>query len=141
MLVSLKKAYESEGFTVRAFGPDSATSEVLKEKGFSSADNIYSFLFHPHNLENNGNNYWRATQLKRGRPYFSKSSKPGKTSKENLQIKKGKEIWMIDEATKLSNKPMLEILKLAEKYNAQVIFLEEPPSSFPLNADVSLMQS
>ncbi|NGX62051.1 MAG: ATP-dependent RecD-like DNA helicase [Chlamydiae bacterium] len=45
LLTALKQAYEAEGHTVRGFGPDSTTSQVLQEKGFSEAENIYRFLF------------------------------------------------------------------------------------------------
>ncbi|NGX62395.1 MAG: ATP-dependent RecD-like DNA helicase, partial [Chlamydiae bacterium] len=45
LLTALKQAYESEGHHVRGFGPDSATSQVLQEKGFSKAENVYRFLF------------------------------------------------------------------------------------------------
>lgn len=90
LLFALKKAYESEGYIVRAFGPDSATSSVLKEKGFETSENIYQFLFALHN--------------------------------EKRSIKKNKEIWILDEAGKLGNRPLLELLKSAEKHGAQLIF-------------------
>lgn len=124
LLVALKNAYEIEGYTVRAFGPDSATAEVLKEKGFSGANNVYQFLFSVNRFEkaqekSKGQSYRKANQLKKGHPYFSEKDKP---AKEGLQIQKGKEIWLIDEATKLGNRPMQQILKFAEKYDAQVVF-------------------
>ena len=34
VLEALKKAYEAKGITVRGFGPDNATANLLKEKGF-----------------------------------------------------------------------------------------------------------
>ena len=124
LLVSLKNAYESEGYTVRAFGPDSATAQVLKDKGFSSADNVYNFLFSINRSEKNDKaSYARASQLSRGRHSQSRfANGKQKKEKEDLKIHKGKEIWLIDEATKLSNGPMLQILKFADKYNAQVVF-------------------
>jgi Ti-type conjugative transfer relaxase TraA len=90
LLSSLKESYESNGYKVRGFGPDNATSDVLKEKGFEGSENIYKFLF---------------------------SEKYG-----YRDIKKGKEVWVIDEASKLSNKPLLEVLKKAHKHDIQVVF-------------------
>ena len=48
LLSALKSAYESHGYIVRGLGPDSATSQVLKEKGFATAENIHRFLFNLH---------------------------------------------------------------------------------------------
>lgn len=49
VLASLKNAYETEGYTVRGFGPDNATANVLKnDHGFKEAENIYKFLFKNH---------------------------------------------------------------------------------------------
>lgn len=45
LLVALKNFYESNGYTVRAFGPDNATVRVLEEKGFKNALNTHKFLF------------------------------------------------------------------------------------------------
>ena len=90
LLSVLKDVYSSTGYAVRAFGPDSATADVLKEKGFENAENIYRFLFAVHN---------------------------GKR-----RITQGKEVWILDEAGKLHNRPLLEFLKEAEKKNVQVIF-------------------
>lgn len=128
LLVALKDAYEKEGYTVRAFGPDSETAKVLMDKGFKTADNVYQFLFNLNRQEKevekeNRNNYWKATQLKRGRPYFSKiKEKDSIRKKESIHIEHGKEVWLVDESTKLGNRPMLQILKLADKYDAQVVF-------------------
>lgn len=128
LLSALKKAYEKEGYTVRAFGSDSATAQVLKDKGFSNADNIYHFLFNAKCMEQKQakqqefterQSYWKATQLKKGKPYFAKSKYSPSSS---LQLEKGKEIWFVDEATKLGNRPLLQILKMAEKYDVQLIF-------------------
>jgi ATP-dependent exoDNAse (exonuclease V) alpha subunit len=126
LLVALKNAYENEGYIVRAFGPDSATTEVLKDKGFSQTDNVYHFLFSVNRFEkiqekSNNQGYRKASQLKRGHPHFAEK-KNNKPIKEGLQIQKGKEVWLIDEATKLGNRPMQQILKFAEKYDAQVVF-------------------
>lgn len=90
LLTALKNTYEQNGYTVRAFGPDNATANVLKEKGFESSENIYKFLFDVH--------------------YKGK------------KVRRGKEVWMVDEAGKLGNKPLLEMLKEAEKKKVQVIF-------------------
>ena len=38
------------------------------------------------------------------------------------EISTGKEVWIVDEAGKISNGPLLEFLKVAEKSKAQVIF-------------------
>ncbi len=89
LLKALKDAYEERGFIVRSFGPDNATASILKEKGFSSAENIYRFLF---------------------------SEKYGLRKPH-----KGLEVWIVDEAGKLGNKPLLEFLKLAEIEGAKVI--------------------
>lgn len=89
LLVALKKTYEFEGYTVRAFGPDTATSKVLEEKGFKS-ENVYSFLFYLNN--------------------------------EKRKIAHGKEVWIVDEASKLGNAPMTQLLKAAKENNAQLIF-------------------
>jgi len=89
LLKSLKDAYEERGLIVRPFGPDNATANVLKEKGFSGAENVYRFLFSAkHGLRN---------------------------------LHKGFEVWILDEAGKLGNKPLLELLKLAEIKGAKVI--------------------
>ena len=45
LLKSLKEAYEDRGLIVRSFGPDNATANVLKGKGFFNAENVYRFLF------------------------------------------------------------------------------------------------
>ena len=71
-------------------GPDNATAQILKEKGFSYAENIYRFLF--------------------------------SQTKSKNKLKKGKEVWILDEAGKLGSRPLLEYLKLAEKYKAQLVF-------------------
>lgn len=48
LLTSLREYYLSQGFSVRAFGPDNATSDLLAEKGFDISENIYRFLFSLH---------------------------------------------------------------------------------------------
>lgn len=89
LLQALKNAYEERGLKVRAFGPDNATANVLNEKGFSNAENLYRFLYsQKHGLRN---------------------------------IHKGFEVWVLDEAGKLGNKPLLEFLKLAEKKGVKVV--------------------
>ncbi len=90
LLAALREGYQREGYTVRALGPDNATADVLKEKGFQSAENIYQFLFAVHY--------------------------------DKRPLTKGKEIWFVDETSKLGNKPLLELLKAAEKYQAQILF-------------------
>ena len=90
LLVALKKTYESEGYIVRAFGPDTATSKVLQEKGFSSSENLHRFLFC---LKN-----------------------------QKREIKQGKELWVIDEASKLGNRPITQLLKSAKEHNVQLVF-------------------
>ena len=89
LLKSLKEAYEERGLIVRSFGPDNATANVLKEKGFSNAENVYRFLF---------------------------SAKYGLRNPH-----KGFEVWVLDEAGKLGNKPLLEFLKLAEAKGAKIV--------------------
>ena len=89
LLGALKNAYSHSGYNVRAFGPDNATADVLKEKGFQNAENIYRFLYGFHN------------------------------SKRNAA--KNNEVWILDEAGKLGNRPLLEFLKAAHKQQAQVI--------------------
>ena len=44
VLEALKDVYESRGVTVRGFGPDNATANLLKEKGFN-AENVSRFLY------------------------------------------------------------------------------------------------
>lgn len=44
VLEALKAAYEEKGVTVRGFGPDNATANLLKEKGFN-AENVSRFLY------------------------------------------------------------------------------------------------
>lgn len=90
LLVALKSAYENSGYEVRAFGPDSATADVLRGKGFNTAENVYRFLF--------------------------------SLQKSKRKISKGKEVWILDEAGKLGNRPLLEFLKEAEKKDVQVVF-------------------
>jgi Ti-type conjugative transfer relaxase TraA len=90
LLGALRDLYLSAGYKVRGFGPDSATADVLKEKGFHNAENIYRFLFGVHN--------------------------------SRRQISKGKEVWILDEAGKLGNAPLLELLKTAEKNDVKLIF-------------------
>ncbi len=41
--------------------------------------------------------------------------------REDKKISYGKEVWIVDEAGKLANKPLLELLKQAEKNNIQVV--------------------
>lgn len=45
LMVALKNAYEKNGFSVRALGPDNATCKVFLEKGFTSTENLHSFLY------------------------------------------------------------------------------------------------
>ena len=90
LLKALNDVYESEGYTVRAFGPDHATVHVLKEKGCSNTETLHRFLFSLHH--------------------------------EKRDVQKSKEVWMIDEAGKLGNRPLLELLKAAKQHNAQLIF-------------------
>lgn len=90
LLTAIKDYYQSEGVTVRAFGPDNTTAKVLKGKGFKDSQNIYKFLFSKH---------------------YSKQRKFNNN-----------EVWIIDEAGKLGNQPLLELLKVAEKHQIQLIF-------------------
>ena len=48
LLKALQEVYEKAGYQVRAFGPDSATTDVLREKGLSHTENVYRFLFAVH---------------------------------------------------------------------------------------------
>lgn len=89
LLKALKGAYEERGLVVRAFGPDNATADVLKGKGFATSENIYRFLF----------------RARHGQ----------------VVPHKGFEVWVLDEAGKLGNRPFLEFLKLAEEKGAKVI--------------------
>ena len=91
LLVALKDHYESNGLRVRAFGPDNATVQVLREKGFKNVSNVHQLLFKNH---------------------FSKKN----------SIESGQEVWIVDESSKLGNRPLLELLKLAEMNSIQVIF-------------------
>lgn len=84
-----KSFFHNQGALVRAFGPDNATAMVLKEKGFSQAENIYRFLF--------------------------------SAQKGDRNIETGREVWILDEAGKMGNKPLLEMLKLANHKGAKVI--------------------
>jgi hypothetical protein len=90
LLSALREAYVQQGYIVRAFGPDNVTAAVLKEKGFTSSENIYRFLFSLHH---------------------------GKR-----EISKNKEIWILDESSKLSNRHLLELLKEGKKNRVQLIF-------------------
>lgn len=91
LLYELKELYEKEGYVVRAFGPDSATVQVLEEKGFKNAVNIPYFLF---------KNYYKKTPRK---------------------ISLYREVWVVDEAGKVGNEHLAEFLRLAVKNEAQVI--------------------
>lgn len=44
VLRALKDSYEAKGIRVRGFGPDNATANILKEKGFN-AENVPRFLY------------------------------------------------------------------------------------------------
>ena len=90
ILVALKDHFEKKGFVVRGMGPDNATVNVLKGKGFTDPLNIHKFLF---------NNYYR-----------------------HGIVKKGKEVWIIDESGKIGNRALLELLKEAEKNKVKVVF-------------------
>lgn len=89
LLLALSKAYQSNGYHVRSFGPDNATSKVLKEKGLDNPENVYQFLFRQHYKSN--------------------------------RIRKGKEVWIVDESGKLGNGPLLELLKMADKNQVKLI--------------------
>lgn len=41
---------------------------------------------------------------------------------EKRSIKKGREVWIVDESGKLGNKPLGELLKKAQKYDVQLVF-------------------
>ena len=94
LMVALKNAYHKAGYEVRAMGPDSATTCVLKEKGFASPENVSRFLF---------------------------GYKHGKRPIENH-----KELWIVDEASKLGNGPLLELLKIAEVRGVQLLLTGDP---------------
>lgn len=89
VLKALQETYQKEGYRVRAFGPDSSTADVLKDKGLTHTENVYRFLFALHH--------------------------------ERREIRNGKEIWILDEAGKLGNRPLLEFLKEADKRKVQII--------------------
>jgi len=89
MLKTVHDAYRAGGYTVRAFGPDSSTAQVLKEKGFSLTENIYRFLFAEH---------------------YGKR-----------KIAQGKEVWILDEAGKVGNQSLGELLRAAKSRGAQLI--------------------
>ena len=89
VLSKLREEFESQGYTVRAFGPDNATVKVLEEKGFQKSENIHRFLFGDH--------------------YSGRG------------IDQGKELWIIDEAGKLGNRALLELLKSSERNKAQIV--------------------
>ncbi|MDX8430212.1 MAG: AAA family ATPase (plasmid) [Candidatus Algichlamydia australiensis] len=89
LLNALKNAYTSKKIKVRGFGPDSATANVLIEKGLENSENIHRFLF----------------GLKHGK----------------REITKGKEVWIVDEAGKLGNQLLSELLIAAEKKRVKVI--------------------
>ncbi len=48
LLQALRDSYEAEGHLVRAFGPDSATANDLKDKQFKHASNVHRFLYDEH---------------------------------------------------------------------------------------------
>jgi len=53
LLKALKNTYEERGLTVRSFGPDNATANVLKSKGLTNSENLYYFLYsHKYGLRN-----------------------------------------------------------------------------------------
>ncbi len=89
VLKALQETYQKEGYRVRAFGPDSSTTDVLKDKGLTHTENVYRFLFALHH--------------------------------DRRKILNGKEIWILDEAGKLGNRPLLEFLKEADRRKIQVI--------------------
>ena len=45
LLVALRDFYQEADYTIRAFGSDAATAQVLKDKGFQKAENLHEFLF------------------------------------------------------------------------------------------------
>lgn len=89
LLVSLKDLYESNGYTVRGFGPDSATSSVLEQKGFTGSENIHRFLFNYKNQNRevlSGNEVW----------IIDESSKIANTSfNELLKLAVSKDVKLI----------------------------------------------
>lgn len=99
LLAALKDHYTANGYKVRGFGPDSATVKVLKEKGFTEVCNVHHHLF---------------------KNYFS--NKKSVTGAKKGIVADGKEVWIVDESSKLGNRPLLELLKLAEAHNIQIIF-------------------
>lgn len=91
LLSALAQSYQNNGYYVRAFGPDNATCNVLKEKkGLENSENVMKFLFALHN----------------GKRF----------------IRPGAEVWICDEAGKLGNKPLLELLRYAEQKKVQLVF-------------------
>jgi Ti-type conjugative transfer relaxase TraA len=98
VLTALKEAYEAKGVTVRGFGPDNATANLLKDKGFSYAENVPKFLY----AEHHG---YREIQ--------------------------NKELWIVDEAGKLGNESLNELLRLAHVNKAKLVLagdIEQMPS-------------
>ncbi len=87
VLAALKDAYEAKGITVRGFGPDNATANLLKEKGFN-AENVPRFLHAKHH---------------------------------KVRDLKAKEVWIVDEAGKLGNKSLSELLRCADTHKAKII--------------------
>lgn len=89
LLKALQTTYEESGYRIRAFGPDNATVDVLKEKGLNHTENVFRFLHALHH--------------------------------DRRKILNGKEVWILDEAGKLGNRPLLELLREAEKRDVQII--------------------
>lgn len=89
LLTALKDHYHSQNLTIRAMGPDNATTKVLESKGFTETRNVHKFLF----------------ALQSGK----------------IKPSRSQEVWIVDESSKIGNRPLLEFLKFAEKYKAQVI--------------------
>ncbi|MFI5343903.1 MAG: AAA family ATPase [Chlamydiales bacterium] len=94
LLNAIKNTYEEQGYIVRGLGPDNATAQVLSRKGFTQTQNVHQFLY----------------------------SAAGKSKKNPMQIKTNKEVWIVDESGKLGNAALLELVKLADKKHAHLIF-------------------
>lgn len=95
VLLAIRNGYAQKRFTVRAFGADNATTQELLNRGFEKTEGT----------EKAENIYRFLFAVHHGR----------------REIRRGCEVWLLDEAGKIGSQPLLELLRLAHKARAKVV--------------------
>ena len=104
---ALKDSYEQAGYTVRGFAAQANAVTQMKQNGFSYANNVRRFLF---------------------KQYYEREGRSF-VADESVWINPGKEVWLVDTATTVSNPDIAELLDLAWVSNVKVVLCGDEQQS------------